>query len=138
MNVLDLLCTYNSIVYKKKAGFYGILVVERSKFKAHYLSIWLWFFCYCTAPRYFFHLQSIAVLREFDFLEDQEVSRSGPLIIPAASVPTTPILAPEQLVPPSPQPLVEFPDDEVYHFLVVWLFHVISFSNLCFSGKIYT
>ncbi|XP_044753309.1 serine/threonine-protein kinase N isoform X1 [Coccinella septempunctata] len=56
--------------------------------------------------------ESIAVLREFDFLEDHEVSRSGPLIIPAASMPTTPILAPEQLVPPSPQPLVEFPDDE--------------------------
>ncbi|KAL3283838.1 hypothetical protein HHI36_018008 [Cryptolaemus montrouzieri] len=56
--------------------------------------------------------ESMAALREFDFLEDQEVSRSGPLIIPAASVPTTPVLPFELAVPPSPQPLVEFPDDE--------------------------
>lgn len=40
------------------------------------------------------------------------MSRSGPLILPCT--PTTPGVPPEQMVPPSPQPVVEFPDDEVY------------------------
>lgn len=61
-------------------------------------------------------LQS-AALREFDFLhnEDREVTRSGPLILGSlpSSVPTTPISVQDCIVPPSPQPLVEFPDDEV-------------------------
>lgn len=40
-----------------------------------------------------------------------EVSRPGPLVIPSA--PPTPELPPELVVPPSPQPVVEFPEDEV-------------------------
>jgi hypothetical protein len=56
-------------------------------------------------------LQSAAALKEFDFLEEQEMSRTGPLLIPSA--PSTPVVLPEQLVPPSPQPVIEFPDDEV-------------------------
>jgi hypothetical protein len=39
------------------------------------------------------------------------MSRTGPLLIPSA--PSTPVVLPEQLVPPSPQPVIEFPDDEV-------------------------
>ncbi|XP_023029877.1 serine/threonine-protein kinase N isoform X1 [Leptinotarsa decemlineata] len=54
--------------------------------------------------------ESVAALKEFDFLEEQEMSRPGPLLIPSA--PSTPIVPPEQLVPPSPQPVIEFPDDE--------------------------
>lgn len=53
-----------------------------------------------------FKLQS-AALKEFDFL--LEVSRPGPLVIP--SMPAE--IPPEQLVPPSPQPVVEFPEEEV-------------------------
>lgn len=66
-----------------------------------------------TRILYFFSpLQSVAALKEFDFLEEQEVYRPGPLIIPQ-STPSTPLIPPEQLVPPSPQPVIEFPDDEV-------------------------
>ncbi|XP_056636168.1 serine/threonine-protein kinase N isoform X2 [Diorhabda sublineata] len=54
--------------------------------------------------------ESVAALKEFDFLEEQEISRPGPLIIP--SIPTTPIISPDHLVNPSPQPVIEFPDDE--------------------------
>uniref|UniRef100_A0A6P7GKT6 protein kinase C n=1 Tax=Diabrotica virgifera virgifera TaxID=50390 RepID=A0A6P7GKT6_DIAVI len=54
--------------------------------------------------------ESVAALKEFDFLEEQEISRPGPLIIP--SIPTTPVISLEQFVPPSPQPVIEFPDDE--------------------------
>lgn len=54
--------------------------------------------------------ESVAALKEFDFLEEQEISRTGPLLIPSA--PTTPSVASEQLVPPSPQPVIEFPEDE--------------------------
>ncbi|XP_031348613.1 serine/threonine-protein kinase N isoform X2 [Photinus pyralis] len=60
-------------------------------------------------------LEESAALREFDFLnrEEREMSRSGPLILPCT--PTTPDVPPppEQMVPPSPQPVVEFPDDEI-------------------------
>lgn len=54
-----------------------------------------------------------AALREFDFLnrEDREMSRSGPLILPCT--PTSPGVAFEPVVSPSPPPVVEFPDDEV-------------------------
>ncbi|XP_068898665.1 serine/threonine-protein kinase N isoform X4 [Tenebrio molitor] len=61
-------------------------------------------------PEAHFTLQSAAALKEFDFLEEQEMSRTGPLLIPSA--PSTPVVLPEQLVPPSPQPVIEFPDDE--------------------------
>ncbi|VEN54820.1 unnamed protein product [Callosobruchus maculatus] len=54
--------------------------------------------------------ESVAALKEFDFLEEQETPRPGPLLIP--STPSTPSVPPEQLVPPSPQPVIEFPDDE--------------------------
>nr|CAI5862932.1 unnamed protein product [Callosobruchus analis] len=53
---------------------------------------------------------SVAALKEFDFLEEQETPRPGPLLIP--STPSTPSVPPDQLVPPSPQPVIEFPDDE--------------------------
>lgn len=56
-----------------------------------------------------------AVLKEFDFL--MEVSRPGPLVIPLA--PPAPELPPEQMVPPSPQPVVEFPEDEVQLVIIV-------------------
>ncbi|KAK5642432.1 hypothetical protein RI129_008599 [Pyrocoelia pectoralis] len=59
-------------------------------------------------------LEESAALREFDFLnrEEREMSRSGPLVLPCT--PTTPgVPPPEQMVPPSPQPVVEFPDDEI-------------------------
>lgn len=69
------------------------------------LTSWLWLVCRISAP---FVLQN-AVLKEFDFL--MEVSRPGPLVIPSA--PPTPELPPEQVIPPSPQPVVEFPEDEV-------------------------
>ncbi|XP_066602587.1 serine/threonine-protein kinase N-like, partial [Prorops nasuta] len=55
---------------------------------------------------------SVAALREFDFLEDEQevfVARPGPLLIPSPSTPVFPI---DQFVLPSPQPLIEFPDDE--------------------------
>ncbi|ERL95282.1 hypothetical protein D910_12548 [Dendroctonus ponderosae] len=59
--------------------------------------------------------ESAAALREFDFLEDEQEgcrARPGPLLIP--STPTTPIVVfPNDFVLPSPQPLIEFPDDEV-------------------------
>lgn len=60
-----------------------------------------------------------AVLREFDFLNSEERElppRVGPLILPPA--PPVPDIAPEQLVPPSPQPVVEFPEDEVHMFII--------------------
>ncbi|XP_008192045.1 serine/threonine-protein kinase N isoform X2 [Tribolium castaneum] len=53
--------------------------------------------------------ESAAALKEFDFLEEQEMSRTGPLLIPSTP---SPVVIPEQLVPPSPQPVIEFPDDE--------------------------
>ncbi|CAG9854098.1 unnamed protein product [Phyllotreta striolata] len=56
--------------------------------------------------------ESVAALKEFDFLEEQETCRPVPLLIPSSPAPSTPILSPEQLVPPSPQPVIEFPDDE--------------------------
>lgn len=72
-----------------------------------------------------FLLQS-AALKEFDFLLDvREVSRPGPLVIPSA--PTTPVLPPEQLVPPSPQPVVEFPEDEVL-FVVFPQYNILLYK----------
>ncbi|GJQ71084.1 hypothetical protein Trydic_g991 [Trypoxylus dichotomus] len=55
------------------------------------------------------------VLREFDFLnEEREISRSGPLIL--GNLPTTPTTSqPEPLIPPTPEPVVEFPEDEVLY-----------------------
>ncbi|XP_018576928.1 serine/threonine-protein kinase N isoform X2 [Anoplophora glabripennis] len=50
--------------------------------------------------------ESAAALKEFDFLEDQEISRPGPLLIPSKSI------CSEKLELPSPQPVIEFPDDE--------------------------
>lgn len=59
-----------------------------------------------------------AALREFDFLNSEERElppRVGPLILPSALPPIpTPALPPEHPVPPSPQPVVEFPEDEVH------------------------
>lgn len=83
--------------------------------------------CFCC------RLQS-AALREFDFLhnEDREVSRSGPLILGSlpSSAPTTPIIQqPEMIVPPSPQPLVEFPDDEVIHTFLWCLYFLTYFKS---------
>lgn len=44
--------------------------------------------------------------------EEREVSRSGPLIL--GNLPTTPTTPqPEPIVPPTPEPVVEFPEDEV-------------------------
>ncbi|XP_076272223.1 serine/threonine-protein kinase N isoform X2 [Rhynchophorus ferrugineus] len=59
--------------------------------------------------------ESAAVLREFDFLEEEAeapIARGpGPLLIPSA--PTTPFFVHnDQFVLPSPQPVIEFPDDE--------------------------
>lgn len=42
--------------------------------------------------------------------------RLGPLLIPAA-----PVVLPAALVPPSPQPVIEFPDDEVL-LVLSWSF----------------
>lgn len=73
-------------------------------------------------------LQSVAALKEFDFLEEQElVPRMGPLLIP--SVPSTPLVAPEQLVPPSPQPVIEFPDDEVLVALYIFIQFILLFAR---------
>ncbi|XP_017775641.1 PREDICTED: serine/threonine-protein kinase N isoform X2 [Nicrophorus vespilloides] len=57
-------------------------------------------------------LDENAALREFDFLHAEEREpRVGPLIL---SAPTTPIISPNDniMVPPTPEPVVEFPDDE--------------------------
>ncbi|KAK9731777.1 Protein kinase domain [Popillia japonica] len=44
---------------------------------------------------------------------EREVSRSGPLIL--GNLPTTPTTPqPEPIVPPTPEPVVEFPEDEVH------------------------
>lgn len=86
----------------------------------------------------FWYFQS-AALREFDFLhiEDRDVSRSGPLILTprySGSGETTPTSQPEILVPPSPQPLVEFPDDDVAE-VVGWCFNFFSINNALFCSR---
>lgn len=83
----------------------------------------------------FWYFQS-AALREFDFLhiEDRDVSRSGPLILTprySGSGDTTPTSQPEILVPPSPQPLVEFPDDDVAE-VVELLSYFFCIKNILF------
>ncbi|XP_022916524.1 serine/threonine-protein kinase N isoform X3 [Onthophagus taurus] len=57
-------------------------------------------------------LDESLVLREFDFLnEEREFMRPGPLILNFP--PTAPVQPQELGVPPTPEPVVEFPDDEV-------------------------
>lgn len=57
--------------------------------------------------------------------------RPGPLLIPLYEPPTPSVVSvlntPEDLVPPSPQPVIEFPDDEVH------LHHTctVDFLNFC-------
>lgn len=61
-------------------------------------------------------LQLQSALREFDFLNTED-RRASPELVTRHNAPAPLILGghaqPEQLVPPSPQPVIEFPEDEV-------------------------
>lgn len=60
-----------------------------------------------------------------------EVSRPGPLVIPSA--PPTPELPPELMVPPSPQPVVDFPEDEVQ---LLCIMVVCGFKSVALMFKV--
>lgn len=60
------------------------------------------------------NLQSAAALKEFDFLEEPEMTRPGSL----STEPPANLKSYEHLVPPSPQPVIDFPDDEVFNLVV--------------------
>ncbi|XP_015585867.1 serine/threonine-protein kinase N isoform X2 [Cephus cinctus] len=69
-----------------------------------------------TAPKLDQELQS--ALREFDFLHNEEkVGSQGAILRPLVTEPRPVLIAPPSPRTPSPQPVVEFPEDEVVYEL---------------------